>query len=93
MGFEDVTMLTKFYHLEDSSSFQAKFDSHMKKLKAEFKQLGNPKELYQTKEAKEYKCTFLLRSGTVNQFFSHKALKHTLVCQNTSECFFETNLT
>ena len=44
---------TEFHHHEKSDSFQKKFDSNVKKLVAEFEQLGNPfledgrKELYQ----------------------------------------------
>ena len=58
LEFEDVTVLkgneqSGFQHSEDLSSFQVKFASHVKKLKAEFEKLDNPvladetKELYQ----------------------------------------------
>ena len=57
LEFEDVTVLKanenkEFQQSEDLSSFQVKFDSNVKKLKAKFEQLGNPfladeaKELY-----------------------------------------------
>ena len=56
--FEDVTVLkgndhTEFHHHEKWDSFQKMFDSNIKKLVAEYEQLGNPfleddsKELYQ----------------------------------------------
>ena len=55
MEFEDVAVLkeneqTEFHHHEDSSSFQIKYDLHVKKLKAEFEELGNSFSADETKE-------------------------------------------